>query len=591
MFIIVGAEAIAILTRRISQINIQARFMIDDNAWPPEQPASFTPLLLIHYQGHRTKEQVAAIANLTYTGGITKVTTVTDNQSAVKCLKLDSHENIQNVLDTSKATKEIADILGTLDKREESFFILIEGAPSIGKSVLLKEIAYRWGKKQLLQKFDLVLLICLRDPCVQKISSVNDLLKLFCIGDEKAAEIASAGAQCLFANGGKSLTLLLDGYDEYPGNLHESSLIANIIKRRVLPFCGLIVSSRPHASKQFHNKATIRVDILGFTETEQEHYIKQALAEQPHKIKELTQYLYQHPFIDSICFSPFNMAVLLYLYKMGISPKSSTELYHHFVCSTIIRHFSKSGNPLTHNITDITNLPDPYNRIIKQLSKLSLQSLNEEKLIFTYDEITTACPKIATIPEAINGFGLLQAVQHFGPSGENMTLHFVHFTIQEFLAAHYISQLPSDKELEVIETYFWNDIHLNMFSMYTALTKGQRPSFKQFLSGGSKTITISNEFLRDQLKCLHLYHCFNEANDYTMCNAIEHAAVFSHKEINLTGKQLNDGDMVCISLFLASSFNKVWVRLGLIGCNIQDKGLNILYRGLRHSSNVIIDEL
>ena len=135
---------------------------------------------------------------------------------------------------------------------------------------------------------------------------------------------------------------------------------------------GCIISStcfRTSSSTGNH----IRVDILGFTKTEREYYIKQELPDQPHRIKELTQYLHQHPSIDSICFIPFNMVVLLYLYKLGISlPKSSTELYHHFICSTICRHLSKSGNPLTYDITNLIDLPEAYNRIIQQLSKLSL---------------------------------------------------------------------------------------------------------------------------------------------------------------------------------------------------------------------------
>ena len=109
------------------------------------------------------------------------------------------------------------------------------------------------------------------------------------------------------------------------------------------------------------------------------------------------------------------MVVLLYLYKLGITlPKNSTQLYHYFICSIICRHLSKLGNPLIHNITDLTDLPEPCSRIIQQLSKLSLEALNSNKLIFNLHEITEACPDIAGIPGAINGFGLLQAVQHFG---------------------------------------------------------------------------------------------------------------------------------------------------------------------------------
>ena len=212
---------------------------------------------------------------------------------------------------------------------------------------------------------------------MQQIVSFNDLLQLFCIGDENATQTVSACAQYLFANGGKTLTILLDGYDEYPDHLRESSLVSKILKHQVLPLCGLVVSSCPHASENLREQATIRVDILGFTEAERDLYIRQALPDQPHKIKELTHYLDQQPSIDSICYVPFNMVILLYMCKLGISlPSNSFELYHHFICCSISRHLSRFGNPLTSNITNLTDLPEPFSRIIKQLSKLSLETLN-----------------------------------------------------------------------------------------------------------------------------------------------------------------------------------------------------------------------
>ena len=532
------------------------------------------------------------MAELMCTGNISKVASVTGGEPAVKHDKLDGHERLHKMLDTSRTTKEIEEILAPLEMGKESAFILIEGAPGIGKSVLLKEIAYRWGKKQLLKKFEFVILICLRDTSLQQIKSVDDLLQLFCIGDKNATQIVSACAQYIFDNGGKTLTLLLDGYDEYPEHLRESSLVAKILKRQVLPCCGLVVSSRPHASEHLREEATIRVDILGFTETERKHYIKQALPDQPQKVKELTQYLHQQPSLDSICFSPFNMVILLYLYKRGIPlPKNAMELYHQFICSTIRRHLSKFGNPSKHNITDLTNLPDPYNRIIQQLSKLSLEALSKNKLIFTLEEITASCPDIAANPGAINGFGLLQAVQHYDLYAKTMTLNFIHYSIQEFLAAHYISHLPPNEELRVIEANFWSNIHFNTFSIYISLTKGQRSAFKRFLSGGNEAIAITDKFLEDQLKCLRLYRCFNEAGDHTLCNTIERANIFHNRAIWLRGTTLTGSDMECISLFLTSSFNKEWEGLYLQSCHMQDKGINILYRGLRHCSDITINVL
>ena len=588
-YLIIGPKAVATLSKRVSQINVETRFNSDKNTWPPDQVKNFTPLLLVHYQGHRTPEQVTAMAELMCTGDISKVASVTGDHSTHP--ELDSQKKIRKAFDTNIATKEIHEILTPLEKGEKSCFILIEGVPGIGKSVLLKEIAYRWGKNELLKKFELVLLVCLRDPSLQQIKSVDDLLQLFCMGDKKATELVSICSEYLFDNGGKNVALLLDGYDEFPEHLRESSLLANILQRRILPHCGLVVSSRPHASEHLRQRATTRVDILGFTEMEREHYITQALSDQPHKITEITKYLHQRPAIDGICFVPFNMVILLYLYKLGISlPKNSSELYRHFICFTICRHISKSHNHLTH-VKDLTSLPQPYNRAIQQLSKFSMDILMVNKLVFTFDEIEAACPGIAAIPGAINGFGLLQAVQHFGLYEKTTTLNFIHFTIQEFLAAHYISHLPPKQELKVIKENFWSNIHFNMFSIYISLTKGQRKSFKKFLSGGNKATAISQEFLKDQLMCLHLYHCFSEADDYTMCNAIAQADVFNNRVINLMGTTLTASEMECISPFLTSSFNKEWVELNLWSCYIQNKGMTILYRGLYHTRDISINHL
>ena len=525
-------------------------------------------------------------------GHIDKVVPVTKTDAVPKRPKLDSLQPLQEVIDTSKVTKEVAEILAPLETSDDPQFILIEGAPGIGKSLLLKHIAYRWGIQEILQKFKLVLLVCLRDPAVQQMSFVDDLLQLFCKRDKDASEVASVCRKYFVNNNGEDLALLFDGYDEYSERLQNDSLVADILKRKVLPCCGLIVSSRPHASVSLRQKATVRVDILGFTEAEREHYIKESMKDQPQKILELTQYLQGHSTISSLCFVPFNLVVLAYLYKQGFTlPKNSAELYNYFICLTASRDLAKHGHCLQDNITKVTDLPEPYNKIIQQLSKLSLEALNDDKLIFTFEEIKEACPGITAIPGAINGCGLLQAVEHFGFTGTTMTINFLHFSIQEYLAAHHIANLPADEELKIIEEKFWSKIHFNMFSIYVSLTKGQRPSFKHFLCSGNKAIAISDKFLSDQLQCLRLYYCFHEAGDVDICKTIEQSVTFNDKKINLSYTRLTASNVECVTVFLTSSSHKEWVELYLSGCYIQDHGLHILHRGLLHCRNITIDQL
>ena len=588
--IYVEADAVAILSNRVRQINSQARLMVDDDSWPPEQLKSFTPLLLIYYQGHRNSKQVEAMAKLMHTGEIMSVLN-TKQSDICHYPNPDHHETLQEVLDATIVTKKMEEILTPLEKTHEPHLILIEGAPGIGKTVLLKEIAYQWSKARLLQTFKVLLLVCLRDPIFQQAESISDLLRCFCKGDANAIEIATACSKYLFENGGKDILFLFDGFDELPEKLRTNSLIANILKRCVLPYCSLIVSSRPHASKHLHKQASLRVEILGFGEKEQQDYIQQVLQDQPDKIKELTQYLEHHLTVVSLCYVPFNLSVLLYLYKQGIPlPKSSTELYNCFICHTICRHLTRHGYPSS--ISNLSSLPEPYNKIIQQLSKLSLEALKHNKLVFTLDEIRAACPDIMAVKGDINGCGLLQAVECFSLTGTTVTLNFLHYSIQEYLAAHYIASLPAEEELKIIEQNFWNDIYFNVFTVYIMLTQGQKPAFKYFLSGGNKGITISKKFLDNSLQCLFLYRCFHEAGDDNICKAIEQSETsYANKEIKFSCTTLTASNMECITVFLTSAFHKQWEKLSLYNCHIQDHGLNILHQGLCRCGDVTMNTL
>ena len=46
-----------------------------------------------------------------------------------------------------KMMKEMTEIFATIEESETSQFILVKGAAGIGKTVLLPEVAYRWGKQ------------------------------------------------------------------------------------------------------------------------------------------------------------------------------------------------------------------------------------------------------------------------------------------------------------------------------------------------------------------------------------------------------------------------------------------------------------
>ena len=578
------------LSGNVKAVYKATRFSVANDTWPPEVPKEYTPLVLLHHEDEHTIKDVTTITKALHKGAISDVVSATSNEPIAKRPRLHSHDKLGDALKASKATTDISEILAPLEVSDKAQTILIEGAPGIGKTILLKHIAYSWAEQGMLKMSELLLLVYLRDPIVQKMSNPEQLFQYFCKPfGSNATKIAITCSEYFLENNGKTLTLLLDGYDEIPEELRGNGLIADILNRQVLPDCGLVVSSRPHASVLLRKQATLRVDILGFTEEQRKHYIEHSLNDQS-QIKQLTTYLDQHDIINSLCYLPFNILLLLFLYKQGFPlPDNVTELYNIFICLTIRRNLTKYGNTAKQAITDINSLPEPYGKFIQQLSNLSLQALHKNQLIFTLDEIKQFCPQVERIPGALNAFGLLQAIEHVSIFETTKTFNFLHLSLQEFLAANYITTLTPHEELSILEKYFWQGSHSNMFTIYISLTKGQRSSFGKFLSGGDDTIAIHSKFLYDKLKSIHLYRCFNEASgDDRVCRAIE--SNFTHGIIYFSGTTLSTNDIENISIFLTCSSIKQWVLLNLGGCHIRDVGLRILHRILLQSA-ITIEEL
>ena len=505
---------------------------------------------------------------------------------------------------TSKTTKDLQEVFSQLEQPQDDqhqHSILVEGSPGVGKSVLLKHIAYLWAQGELLTNTDFLFLLHLRDPSVQQMHSLDTLVHHFYHYDKQASLVTS----CVAQDGGKSVTILLDGYDELPEHLRQNSFIADLLQRRVLPACSIVVSSRPHASTHLRDNISCQVEILGFSETDQQHFIEHSLKDQPHKLSELKQYLKHHSTISNLCFVPFNMTILLFLYKDKEErplPTNSSGLYNLFICLTICRHLHvKCKVTLDKEVEDLNKFPQPYSNIINQLSTFAFKALGNNQLVFTLAEIKKECPDI---DKAINGFGLLQVVEYAGRMSKSLSFNFIHLSIQEFLAAHHVTTLPPSKELSILQNNFWNNpVYFNMFDIYVALTNAQRPSFKQFLkptlmekfkklfTGKEEgPVGISKQLLNDKIKCLRMYYCFQEAGDMTMCKSIEDATQLDIQQIDLFNTRLSPSDLEGLTIFLTCSSHKKWEKLKLSSCHIQDHGLQILQRGLR-SSDVTITEL
>jgi len=368
-----GLTVINELSVDLKQHYIATRFSVEKDAWPPEQPKEYTTLALIYHKNQPTQKQVLILSKAKAAGKVEKIIAATKDQPFSGNSQKNDTECLTECLQKCKSTRNIADILAPLEDPNENQLktLLIEGAPGLGKTILLKQIAFEWAQQKQLVKSQLLFLLLLRDPAVRKMSTVSDLVSYFY---KRSAESQKAFTNIISKENGRNITFLLDGYDELPPSEREESFIAKIIAHKILPLSAVVVSSRPHASIGLRSNAVCQVDILGFTKYDQFQFFQNALKDQPVKLNELSHYLDTHPTIYSLCYIPFIMAVLLWLFKQGVNlPNSSTELYNNFICHAICHHLRKHQVNIS-SVADLNYLPQPYKSIIQQLSVLCLKA-------------------------------------------------------------------------------------------------------------------------------------------------------------------------------------------------------------------------
>ena len=555
--------------------------------WPPNQPKSIVSVALIHYKGKRTRQELFAIAQRHKDGSIAIDQLVSSRSQAPAAKK--------QRLDHSRVTKDIADIFtadsmcqteDSTDLNKPPKRILIEGAPGIGKTVLAKEIAYRWAKKELLQSIESLLLIYLRDPRLREAKSIKDIVELF-TSNKIAKDVGDYIQEC----NGSGVAFVIDGFDEYPSSLQHSSFIVDVISGKTLHKAMVVVTSRPTATICLHDQVDRRIDILGFAKEEREQFITQSLSNCSKKIDELFKYLKRQPTINGFCYIPLHLAVLLYLFQQGGKlPETLTEMNESFIIHTIYRYLKQHKLTSLGVINKLSNLPEPVLNVIHKISQVAFKGLQENQLVFTLDEITKVCPDINSTPGAINGFGLLQTVQHYPQegAGETASFNFLHYTMQEFLAAFHVSTLSDEEQSLLMEKKFWNDRFNFMWMMYVGIVGTKSKLFNDFISKGNvykkkSGIRVSSEIQRDKRKRLHVFQCYTEANSKAEVPDVI-ASMFKDGKVKITDITLLPNHISSLVSFLSLSSVNLKI-LKIKKCNYGDIGMNILEQYITDSKD------
>ena len=322
--------------------------------------------------------------------------------------------------------------------------VLVAGAPGVGKTVFAWELCHRWENGELLQHFELVVLLRLRDKSSREAKELSDLFPY-----PKKSVSESLADEALERNG-EGILFLLEGFDELPPNLRsESSIYTDLIKGDLLPSASVLVTSRPYAVSDFHWKYSQRmsqwIEILGFTRRQIDEYLIGYSDNDPKLLNQLQRYVSLNPPIHAAMYIPLNTVIVCEIFRdccksNCVIPSTMTELYTAFSLTLLIRYLCDQEGFRVRKLNRFEDLPSTIYKKFLALCKLASDGIsNSQQVIFT------------DLPEDIDTLGFMQSVPELHvSSGVLVSYNFLHLTIQEFLAAYYLSLQPNHVQKENI---------------------------------------------------------------------------------------------------------------------------------------------
>ena len=237
--------------------------------------------------------------------------------------------------------------------------------------------------------------------------------------------------------------------------------------------------------------------MIGFGADEIKEFIEKSFPNDEHCVSELLQQLNDYPHLKSLCYSPLNLNMITDIFRSSQNkrlPSTLTQLYKLFIVMILLREFAKEDkkysdvSPIAANSEDLKKmLPGiPINAIgtVFLLCRLSYcgffdwhidmkgkdwlggEKWKDPKIIFTTEDLKY-CGIV--LNNEFDGFGLLKATHIHEVPTDTSAYNFSHLSIQEFLSSLYISLLPQEEQLRLMNEHFHN--FPNVFIFLCGLTE------------------------------------------------------------------------------------------------------------------------
>ena len=316
--------------------------------------------------------------------------------------------------------------------------VLIEGVPGCGKTTLIKRMCRDWANGSFAEDSKAVIQVVLR--CLPKRDdlTIEDMV-LTSVRDKK---VAADIAQYVHDHQGQGVVFVLDSFDEISEEMHQSSIVRDILEGRLAPKASFIITSRPISAQSLYQVVDRQIEVTGFGEPEIERFVTDYFATTDVEVgKKLLSTLDSRPTIKSLCYVPLQLLMVCFTASHGKDlPRTMHELFGRIVILAINRHWEKAGRKeRAESLEDVMRLCPSF----MKLAQLALEGLKSDTLVFSDVDFK--------VDEALLGLvNSFEVPNKFG--GTTRRWHFLHLTLQEYFAAYALSATP-----EAVQVEFWRE--------------------------------------------------------------------------------------------------------------------------------------